>query len=115
MTPPVEPADRALPAPGLAEVARTWWDVDHDPVVAWDATATRFDLVDPHDGSARLRLVRLAAPAPDPARAAARLAEAFAACDFPPTGDGVPEASAAEVARAAGLDPARQPGTPTNR
>jgi hypothetical protein len=109
------PTERSVPAPALAEVSRTWWDVDHDPVVSWDESATRFDLVDPDDGSARLRLVRLATSAPDPARAAARLAEGLAACDFPPTGDGVPADSAAEVARAAGLDPVDPKDTPTHR
>jgi hypothetical protein len=97
--------DRSVPAPELAEVARTWWDVDHDPEVVWDRTATRFELADPADPAARLRLVTLRTPASDPTRAARQLAEAFAACDFPPTGDGVPIASAVRVARAAGLDP----------
>jgi hypothetical protein len=97
--------DRCVPAPELAEVARTWWDVDHDPVVVWDPSATRFELADPADPTARLQLVTLRTPAPDPPRAATRLAEAFAACDFPPTGDGVPVASAVRVARDVGLDP----------
>jgi hypothetical protein len=99
-------SERAVLAPELAEVARTWWDVDHDPVVAWDAAGVRFELTDPEDLAARLTLVTLRTPPGDPARVAAALAEAFAACDFPPTGDGVPAVSAARVARALGLDPA---------
>jgi hypothetical protein len=98
-------AGGSVPAPQLAEVAHTWWDVDRDPVVTWDAAARRFELVDPDQPTSRLELVTLRTPAADPARAAASLAEAFAACDFPPTGHGVPAASAARVARDLGLDP----------
>jgi hypothetical protein len=93
-----------VPAPELAEVSRTWWDVEHDPAVTWDASGRRFDLVDPRQLDRRLRLVELAEPPPDPATFAARLATAFAACDFPPTGDGVPPARAAATLRAQGLD-----------
>lgn len=95
--------DAAVPAPALLEVAQTWWDVEHDPVVVWDATGCRFDLADPHDTTARLRLVVLASPPADPAAVADVLAEAFAACDFPPTGDGVPTARAAATLRAHGI------------
>jgi hypothetical protein len=97
--------ERGIAAPELGEVARTWWDVDHDPFVVWDASATRFELVDPAEPGSRLELVTLRTAPPDPAGAAASLAEAFAACDFPPTGRGVPAASAARVARALGLEP----------
>jgi hypothetical protein len=92
------------PAPELAEVARIWWDVDHDPVVAWDEAGRCFDLVDPREPSSRLRLATLASPAPDPGRIAAVLADALAACDFPPTGDGVPPDRAARTLRAHGID-----------
>jgi hypothetical protein len=98
-------SERSVPAPQLAEVAHTWWDVDHDPVVVWDASATRFELVDPDELGSRLELVTLRSAPADPARAAAAFAEAFAACDFPPTGRGVPVASAARVARDLGLEP----------
>jgi hypothetical protein len=102
-------AERSVPAPELAEVAHTWWDVDRDPVVTWDASARRFELVDPEQLDSRLELVTLRTPATDPRRAAASLAEAFAACDFPPTGRGVPVASAIRVARDLGLDPDPDP------
>lgn len=95
----------AVPAPELLEVATTWWDVERVPDVAWDAAATRFDLIDP-GGAGRLRLLVLARPASDPEAVARTLAEAFAACDFPPTGDGVPSASAATVAARLGLETA---------
>jgi hypothetical protein len=93
----------AHPAPGLREVASIWWDVDRDPEVTWDASGRRFDLVDPRDRTARLRLAVLAAPATDPARVAAALAEGLAACDFPPTEDGVPPATATRALRAQGV------------
>lgn len=92
------------PAPDLAEVARIWWDVDHDPVVAWDEDGRRFDLVDPREPSSRLRLAIFAEPVPDPSRVAAVLAEGLAACDFPPTGDGVTPARAALTLRANGVE-----------
>jgi hypothetical protein len=92
------------PAPELAEVARIWWDVDHDPVVAWDEDGRCFDLVDPQEPSSRLRLVTLVAPAPDPGRVAAALADGLAACDFPPNGDGVPLERAALTLRTNGMD-----------
>lgn len=91
------------PAPDLLEVAQTWWDVDRVPAVTWDATGRRFDLVDPQAPASRLRLVVFARPVADPARVAAVLAEAFAACDFPPNGDGVTPARAATTLRAHGI------------
>jgi hypothetical protein len=94
---------RSRPAPDLREVATIWWDVDRDPEVVWDAAGRRFDLVDPEEGRSRLRLCELAAPAPDPERVAAALADGLAACDFPPTADGVPVAVAARVLRAQGV------------
>lgn len=85
-TTPHDADGRRVPAPGLLEVAQTWWDVDAVPVVTWDAAGTTFELVDATDGTRRLQLLRLAEPAPDPAALAATLAEGLAACDFPPTG-----------------------------
>ncbi|WP_052668468.1 hypothetical protein [Nitriliruptor alkaliphilus] len=91
------------PAPALLEVARIWWDVDRVPAVTWDAEGRCFDLVDPLEPSSRLRLVAFAAPVDDPTAIAAVLAEAFAACDFPPDGDGVPPARAELTVRAHGI------------
>jgi hypothetical protein len=92
------------PAPALLEVAQTWWDVDHDPAVTWDREGRRFDLVDPEAPTSRLRLVVFADPVADPPAVAAVLADAFAACDFPPTGDGVPPGRAALTLRAHGVN-----------
>jgi hypothetical protein len=94
---------RCHPAPGLREVAGTWWDVERDPVVVWDADGRRFDLVDPEDPVARLRLAVLAEPAADPGTVAAALARGLAACDFPPTSDGVAAAVARRALRAQGV------------
>lgn len=91
------------PAPELLEVAETWWDVDRVPAVTWDREGRRFDLVDPSDPSRRLRLVAFAEPVEDPAAVAAVIAGAFAACDFPPNGDGVPPARAELTVRAHGI------------
>lgn len=93
-----------IPAPELLEVAQSWWDVDRVPAVVWDAEARRFDLIDPGDDTARLRLAVFAVPVADPAMIASVLAGAFAACDFPPTEDGVPPARAARTLRAHGID-----------
>lgn len=93
----------SLPAPGLREVAGTWWDVERDPVVVWDADGRRFDLVDPDDPGARLRLAHLAEPPADPTVVAIVLARGLAACDFPPTADGVPPAVAGRALRAQGV------------
>ena len=84
--PPTHRRDRAVPAPELREVAQTWWDVDVDPLVVWDASGLQFTLVDPTDVTRRLALLELAEPAEDPWALAAVLAEGLAACDFPPTG-----------------------------
>lgn len=80
--------DRVVPAPELAEVAQTWWDVDAIPVVTWDEPGRRFSLVDP-DLPARhhLHLLEVAEPVEDPRALARALAEGLAACDFPPTED----------------------------
>jgi hypothetical protein len=94
---------RRRPAPDLREVATIWWDVDRDPEVVWDAEGRRFDLADPEDAGSRLRLCELASPAPDPTRVAAALADGLAACDFPPTAEGVPATVAARVLRAHGV------------
>lgn len=92
-----------MPAPDLLEVARTWWDVDRVPVVVWDAAGRRFELIDADDRDARLGLVTFVEPVADPEGTAATLAEAFAACDFPPNGDGVPPDRAARSVRAHGI------------
>lgn len=76
-----------IEAPELAEVSQIWWDVERVPVVVWDDTGTRFDLVDPeHPEGNRLHLAQLAEPASDPAELARVLAEGLASCDFPPLG-----------------------------
>lgn len=94
---------RCVPAPGLRETAEIWWDAEVDPVVVWDAVGRRFHLVDGDDPRNALMLWAAAAPAADPRRVAAALAAGLAACDFPPTGDGVPPARAALTLRVAGL------------
>lgn len=94
----------AVPAPELAEVARTWWDADLVPQVTWDDSGTAFDLVDPDDTTRRLHLLRLAAPADDPAALARVLADGLAACDFPPTGDRASSARVLATLRAARVD-----------
>ena len=93
-----------VPAPGLREVAQTWWDVDVDPLVTWDAAALRFTLVDPTDATRRLRLLELAEPADDPRGLATVLAEGLAACDFPPTGDGAAPGRVRATLRAARVE-----------
>lgn len=76
-----------VPAPGLAEVARTWWDVDVVPVVTWRDGGATYVLTDPGSGDHELLLARFDGPVDDPAGLARVLAEHLAACDFPPTGD----------------------------
>lgn len=98
-------APRELAAPALRETADIWFDRGADPVVAWDATGTRYwlqDGADPHD---RLPLVTYPGPVPDPRRVARALAEYLAACDFPPTGGGASPRHVAAALRAAGLPP----------
>lgn len=109
---------RTVLAPALREVAAIWWDVDRDPAVTWDADGRVFDLVDPDTGSGgdrapgpdggsddvdRLALVRFAQPVAAPRAVAMALADGLAACDFPPTGDGVAPARAATTLRVAGV------------
>lgn len=91
------------PAPELREVAGTWWDVDRDPEVVWDADGRRFELVDPAAPGSRLRLAWFAEPVADPPALAAALARGLAACDFPPTADGVAPAVAERALRAQGI------------
>jgi hypothetical protein len=91
------------PAPELLEVAETWWDVDRVPAVTWDTDGRRFDLVDPSAPATRLRLVTFTEPVDDPAAVASVLAGAFAACDFPPNGDGVSPERAELTVRAHGI------------
>jgi hypothetical protein len=92
-----------VPAPGLRETAEIWWDADVDPYVTWDGTGRRFVLVDGADVANRLHLWSAAAPAAEPTVLARALAEGLAACDFPPTADGVSAARAEATLRVAGL------------
>ena len=96
--------DRAVPAPELREVAQTWWDVDVDPLVTWDAVGLHFTLVDPTDASRRLRLLELAEPVEDPRGLAVVLAEGLAACDFPPTDDAASPGRVRATLRAARVE-----------
>lgn len=99
-------ADRSVPAPGLAETARIWFDSDAEPVVAWDTGATRFLLVeDGGHGPGALTLLERTAPAREPVRVARVLAEGLAACDFPPNGDGASPGHVTAALRSHGLDP----------
>jgi hypothetical protein len=95
--------DPVIDAPELLEVAQTWWDVERVPRVVWDAEATVFELVDPEDVTLRLTLARFATSVTDPVRVATALSEGLAACDFPPTGDGLAPGRAALTLRTAGI------------
>lgn len=96
-------AARAEPAPGLREVAESWWDRDEDPVVRWSADGRDFTLT-PADGTGEevLQLLTLPTAPPDPQRVARALAEGLAGCDFPPTGDRAVPSAVAATLRAAG-------------
>ena len=97
---------RCVAAPGLSETARIWFDSDAEPVVTWDADATRFLLVeDGGQGQGALALLTLTAPVRDPERVARVLAQGLAACDFPPNGDGASPHHVSAALRAHGLDP----------
>jgi len=97
---------RRVPAPGLAETARIWFDSDAEPVVTWDADATCFLLVeDGGHGQGSLPLLSRATPVRDPRRVARVLAEGLAACDFPPNGDGASPRHVTAALRPHGLDP----------
>ena len=99
-------AARRVRAPELAETARIWFDSDAEPVVTWDADATRFLLVeDGGAGPGQLLLLAQASTVRDPGRVARVLAEGLAACDFPPTGDGASPRHVTAALRAHGLDP----------
>lgn len=104
---PHRPPDRQVPAPGLREAADIWFDSGRDPVVTWDATARRFELVDPVDPDEALLLLAVERPVSDPGEVARVLAEGLAACDFPPTEDRASQRNVARALRAAGLDPTR--------
>ncbi len=93
----------AVPAPQLRETADIWWDSGTDPVISWDGPGRRFWLVDGADVTQRLVLLALEAPAADPVGIARTLAEGLAACDFPPTADGVAHDRALATLRAAGV------------
>ncbi len=109
MTDPVAAGDkdgqpRRIPAPQLRETADIWWDSGTDPVIVWDASGARFWLVDGIDDRCRLRLlVRSTADTVDALVIARTLAEGLAACDFPPTQDGVAHERAMATLRVAGL------------
>jgi hypothetical protein len=102
---PRPPHTRTVPAPALRETADIWFDTGRDPVVAWDATGRRFDLVDPEEPTERLALFRAPATPADPERVARVLATGLAACDFPPTADRASPTHVAAALRAAGIDP----------
>jgi hypothetical protein len=94
-----------VPAPGLSETARIWFDTDTEPAVV-TADACTFVLVeDAGVGPGRLRLLSTAHPVRDPERVARVLAEGLAACDFPPNGDGASLRHVSAALRAHGLDP----------
>lgn len=94
---------RAVPAPGLAEVAEIWWDREVIPVVTWEDGARRFVLVNPHDKvDTSLLLLELAEPADDPEAVARVLADGLASCDFPPTEDRASPPRVAAALRVAG-------------
>ena len=95
--------DGTVSAPELREVAQTWWDVDVDPAVTWDASGTRFLLVDPTDPSRHLHLLALTEPAEDPRAVATVLAEGLAACDFPPTANRAAPGRVQATLRVAGV------------
>lgn len=90
-------------APALREIAQTRWDVDRDPAVVWDDAGQLFELVDPEDDSQRVRLAAFDVPVTDPVEVGSALAEGLAACDLPPTADGVGPERAALTLRAAGI------------
>ena len=90
-------------APGLREVAETWWDVERDPVVAWSDDGCDFWLADPEDPTNRLELARFPTAVADPERVAAVLADGLAACDFPPTGQQASPARVVTTLRVAGM------------
>ncbi|WP_108664805.1 hypothetical protein [Euzebya rosea] len=94
----------SLDAPQLRETADIWWDSGTDPRIAWDGRGRRFWLVDGVDAGKRLTLLELHDDPAEPAVIAAALRDGLAACDFPPTADGVAPARAAATLRAAGLE-----------
>jgi hypothetical protein len=97
---------RQVPAPGLTETARIWFDSDAEPTVAWDAQACRFTLVeDGGHGPGALTLLERDEPAREPERVAQVLAVGLAACDFPPNGDGASPHHVSAALRSHGLDP----------
>jgi hypothetical protein len=108
---------RRMPAPELRETADIWFDSGADPVITWDPTGRRFtlvdgaaDAVDDQEGEEGLLLLDLPAAVPDAdlsdiaaADIALVLRDGLAACDFPPTADGVSPARAIATLRAGGL------------
>ena len=94
---------RTVPAPELNEVAETWWDVDHDPVVAWDGDGTTFVLMDPADRDNALALIEVEEPLDDPEDLALVLAEGLASCDFPPTEERAAPGRVLAALRSAGV------------
>jgi hypothetical protein len=97
---------RHVPAPGLCETARIWFDSEAEPTVAWDTDGRRFMLVEDGGlGPGALTLLERSAPVRDPERVARVLAVGLAACDFPPNGDGASPHHVTAALRAHGLDP----------
>lgn len=97
-------SDSEVPAPGLEEVARIWWDVDVTPVVRWRDDGATYVLVDPDVSDRELLLASFDHPVADPAGLADVLAEGLAACDFPPTEDRASVPRVAATLAAAGRD-----------
>jgi len=97
---------RSVPALGLSETARIWFDSEAPPAIVWDAGAQHFELVEADgSGPGRLDLLRSPTAVRDPRRVALTLAEGLAACDFPPNGDGASPRNVSATLRAHGLDP----------
>lgn len=104
-SPHVEAAPpRRVPAPGLVEVARIWWDRDVVPVVAWDDAGLAYELVDPDEPTRRLALLTVEEAPDDPRALASVLAEGLASCDFPPTGTRASFGRVRATLRAAGVE-----------
>lgn len=97
-------SESGVPAPGLAEVAGIWWDVQVTPVVRWRDGGATYVLADPAVADRELLLARLPGPVDDPAELARVLADGLAACDFPPTEDRASVPRVAATLAAAGRD-----------
>lgn len=94
-----------VPAPGLAETARIWFDVETEPAVVVEDARTFVLVEDRGRGPGRLHLWTSPSAVGAPERVARVLAEGLAACDFPPDGDGAAPSHVSAALRAHGLDP----------